>query len=290
MVQTTVPHVYKAIHAVLKALSIEGIAKDQWNDQQKFRFRGIDAMLNALSGHLAANDLLILPRVVERTLSERETKSGGALFSVTVKIEYDFISALDGSKATAVLYGEAMDSGDKATNKAMSAAYKYMAIQSFAIPTEAIQDNDADASAPPEVKGRATEKREALQRPEGQRPPVDERPPEQRAPQGKSTHPLLLQLDAALKKYGDKRDHFAAQLAAKFNVDSIEKIPAAILPQALIAVQKHQAEARAKAAEKKAAGKKPAGGKKADLPPPDGNPPPDQQVDDSPDGDDGIPV
>lgn len=37
-----------------------------------------------------------------------------------------------------------MDSGDKATNKAMSAAYKYAAFQAFAIPTEG--DNDADGS------------------------------------------------------------------------------------------------------------------------------------------------
>jgi hypothetical protein len=37
-----------------------------------------------------------------------------------------------------------MDSGDKATNKAMSAAYKYAAFQAFSIPTES--DNDADAS------------------------------------------------------------------------------------------------------------------------------------------------
>jgi hypothetical protein len=37
-----------------------------------------------------------------------------------------------------------MDSGDKATNKAMSAAYKYMAMQLFCIPTEG--DNDADSS------------------------------------------------------------------------------------------------------------------------------------------------
>jgi hypothetical protein len=41
-------------------------------------------------------------------------------------------------------YGEAMDSADKATNKAMSAAYKYAAFLAFCIPTEG--DNDADAT------------------------------------------------------------------------------------------------------------------------------------------------
>jgi hypothetical protein len=63
---------------------------------------------------------------------------------VTVHAEFDFVSAYDGSKHTAATYGEAMDSGDKATNKAMSAAYKYAAFMTFAIPTEG--DNDADAT------------------------------------------------------------------------------------------------------------------------------------------------
>jgi hypothetical protein len=35
-----------------------------------------------------------------------------------------------------------MDSGDKATNKAMSAAYKYACFQAFSIPTEAKEDAD----------------------------------------------------------------------------------------------------------------------------------------------------
>ena len=54
------------------------------------------------------------------------------------------MSAEDGSKTTARMIGEAMDSGDKATNKAMSAAYKYAAFQTFAIPTEGTPDADAE--------------------------------------------------------------------------------------------------------------------------------------------------
>lgn len=65
------------------------------------------------------------------------------MFSVTVEAEFDLVCAEDGSKHTIKTFGEAMDSGDKATNKAMSAAYKYACFQAFAIPTEG--DNDADA-------------------------------------------------------------------------------------------------------------------------------------------------
>lgn len=66
------------------------------------------------------------------------------MFYVALQVEFDFVSAVDGSKHTACTFGEAMDSSDKATNKAMSAAYKYAAFMTFAIPTEG--DNDADAT------------------------------------------------------------------------------------------------------------------------------------------------
>ena len=136
--------VYKSIAAVTRALGKEGIAKKSKNEQQGYRFRGIDDIYNALSSELASADLCIIPRVVSRDVVERQTRNGGVLFYVTIKAEYDIVSAADGSMHTAMAYGEAMDSGDKATNKAMSAAYKYMAMQLFCIPTEG--DNDADTT------------------------------------------------------------------------------------------------------------------------------------------------
>lgn len=135
--------VYKSINAVQADLAKIGISKDSKNTMQGYNFRGIDAVYNALSPLLAQHNLCILPRVLERECVERVTAKGGAIFYVTVKVEFDFVSALDGSKHTIGTYGEAMDSADKATNKAMSAAYKYAAFQAFAIPTEG--DNDADA-------------------------------------------------------------------------------------------------------------------------------------------------
>ena len=136
--------VYKAINAVQSELSFVGITKDRRNMQGSgYNFRGIDDVYNAIAPLLAKHSLCILPRVLARECVERSSKSGGALFYVTVEVEFDFVSAEDGSKHTVKTFGEAMDSGDKATNKAMSAAYKYAAFQAFSIPTEA--DNDADA-------------------------------------------------------------------------------------------------------------------------------------------------
>jgi hypothetical protein len=136
--------VYKAINAVQAELAKSGIAKDRTNTSgPTYKFRGIDDVYNAVAPLLAKHGLCILPRIIERECVERLTKSGGAIFYVTVAAEFDFVCAEDGSKHTVRTYGEAMDTSDKATNKAMSAAYKYAAFQAFAIPTEG--DNDADA-------------------------------------------------------------------------------------------------------------------------------------------------
>jgi hypothetical protein len=136
-------NVYQAISAVQKDLSTQGISKDRKNMQGSgYAFRGIDDVYNALAPFLAKHGLCILPRVLNRESIERQSKAGGALFYITVEVEFDLVAA-DGSKHTIKTFGEAMDSGDKATNKAMSAAYKYACMQSFCIPTEG--DNDADA-------------------------------------------------------------------------------------------------------------------------------------------------
>ncbi|MGO3911725.1 ERF family protein [Huaxiibacter chinensis] len=136
--------VYKAISAVARDMAEVGISKDRENRQQGFSFRGIDQVYNALAPMLAKHGLVILPRITERTVTERVTQKGGVLFYVVVKAEFDFVATEDGSRHTVVTYGEAMDSGDKATNKAMSIAYKYAAFQTFCIPTEQTAI-DADA-------------------------------------------------------------------------------------------------------------------------------------------------
>jgi hypothetical protein len=146
MTDTPIPHVYTAIACVQSALCEEGISKIRKNQAQGYSFRGIDDVYNALSPILAKNGLCILPRMLKREMTEHPSAKGGTLFYVTVEAEFDMVSAKDGSKHIIRTFGEAMDSGDKATNKAMSAAYKYACMQAFAIPTEG--DNDADAKTP----------------------------------------------------------------------------------------------------------------------------------------------
>lgn len=140
-------HVYEAIAAVTAQMSKVGISKGRRNTQGNgYSFRGIDDVYNVLSPMLAENSLCIIPRVLHRECVERASKNGGALYYVALDVEFDFVSAKDSSKHTARTWGEAMDSSDKATNKAMSAAYKYVCFLTFAIPTEG--DNDSENDTP----------------------------------------------------------------------------------------------------------------------------------------------
>lgn len=141
--------VYNSIASVQAEMAAIGITKDKKNTQQGYNFRGIDDVYNALAPLLAKHKLCIIPFVLHREVIERTTKSGGVLFYVVVECEFHFVSAVDGSKHIAKTYGEAMDSGDKATNKAMSAAYKYAAFQTFCIPVDVV---DADSETHNDIK------------------------------------------------------------------------------------------------------------------------------------------
>lgn len=137
------PQVYAAINAVQREIAIAGISKSNTTTGgAKFKFRGIDDVYNALSPLIAKHDLIVAPRYSDRALIERKSSNGNALFYITITGNFDFISVKDGSKHTVTTFGEAMDSGDKGTNKAMAIAHKYALLQVFAIPTEG--DNDPD--------------------------------------------------------------------------------------------------------------------------------------------------
>ena len=140
------PKIFPAICAVMSEVGVVG--KDKSNSQQGFKYRGIDDVMNALSPALSKNRIFVVPEVVEQNREERQTKNGSTLTYSILKIKYTFY-AEDGSSVSATVIGEGMDSGDKASNKSMSIAFKYACFQVFCIPTEEMKDPDADT--PPET-------------------------------------------------------------------------------------------------------------------------------------------
>ncbi|MCQ2076109.1 MAG: ERF family protein [Bacteroidaceae bacterium] len=137
------PLIYKKIIEVMA--DINAIGKDRRNQQQGFQFRGIDDVMNELHSSLAKCGVFVLPNVLEETRTTGKTKNGGDMFYTRLKINFGFY-AEDGTHVDAVVIGEAMDTGDKASNKALSIGLKYAMLQVFCIPTE--DDKDPDAHSP----------------------------------------------------------------------------------------------------------------------------------------------
>lgn len=140
-------NIYQSITKILE--EVPAIGKNKRNTTQNFMFRGIDDVMNTFQPLLAKHKVFIVPQVLEQTREERQTSKGGTLLYSICKIKYIFY-AEDGSSIEAIVVGEGMDSGDKATNKAMAIAMKYAMFQVFCIPTEEMKDPEGDT--PPESK------------------------------------------------------------------------------------------------------------------------------------------
>ena len=131
--------IYESINKVMA--EIGEIGKNDTNKQQGFKYRGIDAVMNAINPALVKYKVFVVPEVIEQKREERQTSKGGTLIYSICTVCYTFY-AEDGTSVQATVIGEGMDSGDKATNKAMSIAFKYACFQVFCIPTEEMKEDD----------------------------------------------------------------------------------------------------------------------------------------------------
>lgn len=145
-VSQSLPLIYERMALVNQAVT--AISKGRTNEQQRFKFRGIDDVYNELHPLLAEHKIFIIPEVVH---TEFVPQAKG--YFARAKMAYHFTTT-DGSQVTAQVIGEAVDYGDKAMNKAMSIALKYALFQVFTIPTEDAKDPDATSPEviPPEYQ------------------------------------------------------------------------------------------------------------------------------------------
>lgn len=148
---SAVPQIFAAMIAVMD--EVGAIGKNRKNTQQNYQFRGIDDVLAELQPLLVKHKIICVPEVLEAEREMLDTKSGGRMASVRLKVKHTYTCATDGSSVCATTWGEAMDAGDKASNKAMSAALKYAHTESFSIPTYEV-DRDTEESSPAAVAPR----------------------------------------------------------------------------------------------------------------------------------------
>lgn len=149
MSEEKVPMIYAAICGVME--DVGAVGKSDYNKTQGFKYRSIDAVMNALNPAMIKHKIFCTPEVIEQSREERTTAKGGTLIYSVCRMRYRFFTT-DGSYVDAVVVGEGMDSGDKASNKAMAVAFKYACFQTFCIPTENLMD-DPDKETPKENTG-----------------------------------------------------------------------------------------------------------------------------------------
>lgn len=148
-------NIYESIAAI--QMDVEFIGKEkQTQSGSKYKYRGVDQVLNTLHPVFAKHKVFAVPEVLEVLSREwRTTQTAGRLVVYqTIRVRYTFY-AEDGTSVSAVVIGEAMDSSDKVSNKCMSVAYKYACFQVLSIPTEettADPDDDAETFAKPAQK------------------------------------------------------------------------------------------------------------------------------------------
>lgn len=144
----TIKHgdIFKKIASIMD--EINAIGKDSTNAKQGFKYRSIDAIYNALHPLYAKHHVFNITEVLDEKTETKTSQSGTSLIYRILKVKFTLF-AEDGSFVSSILIGEAMDSGDKAANKAMTNAHKYFLTQTFMLQTE---DLDPDGDTPPVLK------------------------------------------------------------------------------------------------------------------------------------------
>ena len=138
-------NIFETINAVME--EIGAVGKNSRNEKQKYMYRGVDDVMNALNPAFTKHKLFMVPEVVSQKREERQTANEKNLIYSVLSVKYTFY-AEDGSSIYTIVPGEGMDSGDKASNKAMSSAFKYACFQVFCIATEEMKDPDAETPPP----------------------------------------------------------------------------------------------------------------------------------------------
>jgi hypothetical protein len=212
---------------------LPAIGKDQRNQQQNFMYRGHDDVMAALNPLLAKHGVFLVPKVVRREPSVRTTNQGKALYEVSLLIEFTFYG-LAGDSVTASVWGEGTDSGDKATSKATTMAFKSALAVVFAISTHEL--SDADAGTAPETVApgqgqQATPPRGRETRPQRERA-FD--PGIELLPDAITGDGFLQRLADALAQIGpdvDWRATIGPYLRDRFHVETRDEIPEDRMPE-----------------------------------------------------------
>lgn len=137
------PSIVASLSLVMQ--DVRKVTKTGFNTQQQYKFRGVDATINAVGPVLRKHGVIVLPNLVSERIETFQTGKGSTMYRSVVVVTYKFIGPA-GDELSATVAGEGSDSLDKATSKAMSVAYRTALLQALCLPTD---DPDPDSFSPP---------------------------------------------------------------------------------------------------------------------------------------------
>lgn len=136
------PTIHQALNAVM--LQVRGVEKSERNNapNANYNFRGIDAVTNAVGPALRDHGVIVAPRVLDWNygtvvVGVKQTQMSHS----RLLIEFTWYGP-GGDSLVTVAAGEAFDSGDKATAKAHSVAFRTAMIQTLCLPTDERDPNE----------------------------------------------------------------------------------------------------------------------------------------------------
>ena len=128
-------NIYQALAAVMNEVSHVGKHDKNTSPSGGFLFRGIDAVTNAVGPALRKHGVIVVPELLEWEYGTVEVgKNRTQMGHSRVKIAFTWYGP-EGDSIRSVTAGEAFDSGDKATAKAHSVAFRTAMLQTLCLPT-----------------------------------------------------------------------------------------------------------------------------------------------------------
>ena len=187
---------------------VGAVRKGERNQAQNFNFRGIDAVVNAVSPALRKHGVVVTPEIVSNDYTTVEVgKNRTSMGHCRVTVTYKFW-APDGSYLPTTVSAESMDSGDKATAKAMSVAFRTCLLQTLCLPTdETDPDHEVYERAPRNETTRSAVPRQPVAEPaDNEELSAEQRQQLQAACAKANIDPQVMAANAGLDWHGDLKN------------------------------------------------------------------------------------
>jgi len=145
MAKTQQLNLYQKLAKITGEIGV--IAKDGNNQQQKYKYIEYETIAGKFRELFSKYGVVLIPSMVEQERSAITTSRGSSGVSTVCHFEFTVVNADKPDDRFVVKWqGEAADYGDKATNKAATAAVKYYLMRQFNISSKG--DEDPDSQTP----------------------------------------------------------------------------------------------------------------------------------------------